>query len=541
MDLPLVIQEPVQAHEDLCREQFNQMFLWLMIVAVAVCAAFYVDAEIKALSQFSVELLLIALVAALPLLLISGFKSWLFFRSKNKLAAYQTIRRELERCRLESSPEIIQQALSEASMAAKSNALVINLFEYYQPILKERMTVLHRDNLQKSLNEEFNVLRLKCDKQVNIVASNVPLIKARDQINTSLRFLTIRRQEMAKQWEASYENFSWWNKLKYSAGPGFSEIDDAIRKLELLHRKMQLKHEDDFKNLDMHFEMLKQQAVARMSDAKVKAEQFIQDGHYEDEFNASMLNKALWFSAMSVPVSVWADVDSAINVYDALRGVNGNFAGMNDAEIWWESLLMPAESLAGLTALTKGAYFEELVAADSGGQLHEHFNQADTDIVIDGVAFQLKATGSESYIYSVDESIPVIATSEVAASTGVIDSGYSDEEITNTVDSALGGTVVDIGDTAADAILAGLGGLGLFATIQGINHASAKYENGGDGVEAIFEGAGVAVEGTARALVGAAEMGYNVLNSRPSRFVGRTLLKGLVKLDEKLFEEPTKK
>ena len=278
-----------------------------------------------------------------------------------------------------------------------------------------------------------------------------------------------------------------------------------------------------------------------MSEAKVEAEAFIQYGRYEDDFNGAMLQKALWFSAMSVPVSVWADVDSAMDVYDVLRSVNGNFDGMSDADIWWESLIMPAESLAGLTALTKGAYFEQLVAADSGGQLHEHFNHADTDIVIDGVAFQIKATDSEQYIYSVEESIPVIATSEVAATTAAIDSGYSNEDITNTVDLALGGTVVDVGDTAADAILTGLGGLGLFATIEGINHASAKYENGGDGVEAIFEGAGVAIEGTARALVGAAEMGYNVLNSRPSRFVGRTLLKGLKKLDEKLMEEPTKK
>lgn len=98
-----------------------------------------------------------------------------------------------------------------------------------------------------------------------------------------------------------------------------------------------------------------------------------------------------------------------------------------------------------------------------------------------------------------------------------------------------------MGDTAADAILAGLGGLGFFATIQGINHASEKYENGGDAVEAVFEGAGVAIEGTARALVGAAELGYNVLMSRPSRFMGRTLLKGLVKLDNKLCDAPVKK
>ena len=231
---------------------------------------------------------------------------------------------------------------------------------------------------------------------------------------------------------------------------------------------------------------------------------------------------------------MWSDLDSVGNVYDSLRLVNSNFSTMTDAEIWWESLFMPAESLAGLAALTKGAYFEQLVAQDTGGELFEHFNNPDTDIVIDGVAFQLKATDSVDYVYSVDESIPVIATSEVALATGVIDSGYTIEGLTNTVDNALGGTVVDIGDTTVDAILAGLGGLGFFATIEGINHASKKYSNGGDGVEALFEGAGVAIEGTARALVGAAEMTYNVLASRPSRFVGRALLRGLIKLDDKL-------
>jgi hypothetical protein len=89
--------------------------------------------------------------------------------------------------------------------------------------------------------------------------------------------------------------------------------------------------------------------------------------------------------------------------------------------------------------------------------------------------------------------------------------------------------------------LAGVGGLGFFATLEGLNHAVKKHENGGDAVEAVFEGAGVAIEGTARALVGAAEMGYKVLSSRPSRFVGRMLLKGAKKLDDKMMAEAGRK
>ncbi|MEZ5497411.1 MAG: hypothetical protein R3F25_11405 [Gammaproteobacteria bacterium] len=80
---------------------------------------------------------------------------------------------------------------------------------------------------------------------------------------------------------------------------------------------------------------------------------------------------------------------------------------MSNSEIWWETLWMSPESHAGLVSLTKGAYFEQLVASDTGGQLHEHFNNPDTDIVLGGVEFQLKATESVTYINSVDEEIPI--------------------------------------------------------------------------------------------------------------------------------------
>jgi hypothetical protein len=122
----------------------------------------------------------------------------------------------------------------------------------------------------------------------------------------------------------------------------------------------------------------------------------------------------------------------------------------------------------------------------------------------------------------------------VALSTGAIDSGISNNDISDVVDNALGGTVLDVGDTTVDAILSGLGGLGLFATLEGINHATKKYEKNGDVEEAIFEGAGVAIEGTAKALVGTAEMSYKILASRPSRFIGRLLLKICKKIEKKL-------
>ena len=169
-------------------------------------------------------------------------------------------------------------------------------------------------------------------------------------------------------------------------------------------------------------------------------------------------------------------------------------------------------------------------------ELFEHFNHRATDIIIDGEAFQLKATASEAYVRSVPEDIPVITTSEVAEYTDAIDSGYSNEELQEAVELALGGAYLDVDDSVADAILTGIGSLGLFASLRGITHAAEKYNNGGDGVEAAFEGLGIAIEGTARGLVNTAEMGYKIITSKPSRLIGSLMLSGAKKLDEKLFE-----
>ncbi len=194
---------------------------------------------------------------------------------------------------------------------------------------------------------------------------------------------------------------------------------------------------------------------------------------------------------------------------------------MSDADIWTSTLFLPAESLAGLTNLAKGAYFEALVAAETGGELFANFNHPATDITIDGVEYQIKATDSVSYIESVPDDIPVIATTEVAFETGAMDIGYSNLDLEQAMDLSLGGSVIDFGDTAVDAVLTGIGGLGLLATINGIRHAHGTYSRNGDAGQAIAEGAGVAIMGTAKTFVDSAELAYKVATSRPSRMAGR--------------------
>jgi len=203
------------------------------------------------------------------------------------------------------------------------------------------------------------------------------------------------------------------------------------------------------------------------------------------------LKSAAWGSTFGTSASLANDLYEAHGLYDALRKVNSNFSGLSDTEIWWETLWMSPESLTGLASLAKGAYFEQLVANETGGQLFEHFNHKDTDIIIDGVEIQLKATDSVSYVNSVDGNITVMATSEVADKTGAIDSGISNSDLTNTTDLALGGSVIDAGDATIDGLLTGVGCLGLMASINGINHGLKEYDEHGDIADATIEGTGV--------------------------------------------------
>ncbi|MCC4272206.1 hypothetical protein LL254_15975 [Marinobacter nauticus] len=464
-----------------------------------------------------------------------GYKHWLVLREADDA------RKELEKAENSSNAYQIAAIINNVEARAEHCILTKAWLGEKKSALKERITFLRKAQATREIDTTARKALLEIPDFLERTKADLPIFRARRLLHSSLESLETRRVELQDQWDAAYSQFNWWNKLKYGSGPDFSELDRILKDLRAMDRELKRKHGDDFVVIEKHFKALKEQAISRVQNAKREAEAYVQESRSEERLGKGVLHKAMWLSMLSVPVSVWADANRASNVFDALRGVNGNFTGLSDSEIWWETLFMPAESLAGLAALTKGAYFEQLVAADTGGQLHEHFNQPDTDIVVDGTAFQIKATDSESYVNSVVEGIPVISTSEIALATGSIDSGYSNEELGNAIDLALGGTVVDVGDTAVDAILAGVGGLGFFATLQGFNHAVKKHENGGDGVEAIFEGAGVAIEGTARALVGAAEMGYKVLSSKPSRFVGRMMLKGLVKLDEKMTGQPDRK
>lgn len=517
------------------------MLPWLTAASVAAILIYGSAGRSISIAGFSYQYSYFAIALFIFFTTFFLIKAARYLKERSLLLDYLRLTDELKKAEVSISIPLIQKTIVDAQHLAIDSHLAKATLEFYLPRLNSCIAKLRKSQIRAQLESELLFFQKNCDEKIAAIREGIPLIKARRNIEATFAFLGKRREEITDQWHQAYETFSWWNKLKYGPNPDLCEMDKVIKDLELTRRLLLITHKEDFERLNAHFAELKQRAELRVAESWAAADKFITVHGDREGLDSKILQKALWLSALSIPVSMWIDVDNATDVYDALRQVNGNFADMSDMEIWGNTLFLSSESLAGLASLTKGAYFEQLVTADTGGALHAHFNHADSDIVIDGVAYQLKATSSTAYINGVDQDIPVIATSEVAAVSRASDSGFSNEELTTRVDLALGGTIVDVGDTAVDAVLTGLGGLGFFATIRGVNHASEKYKNGGDSVEAIFEGAGVAIEGTARALVGTAELGYKLAMSRPSRFLGRMVAKGFVKLDDTLMGVSSKK
>jgi hypothetical protein len=365
-----------------------------------------------------------------------------------------------------------------------------------------------------------------------------PVIRAEQEIASAIESLETQKANAEKQLDEQRKRklLTWWFDL---SRPGFDEVDvkiEALRsaRLQLIASGEVERTNDRYRALNLLVER-RTEEINRAALAAIPANR-------NDQFDHECtLQNALLLSAFSIPVSAWQDFSQAGSIYDSLREVNGNYAEMSDFDIWLDTLTMPEPVLAGLANLTKGAFFEKQVEADFGGERFEHFNHPDTDILIDGVSYQIKATDSASYINSVADHIPVISTSEISDVTSSLDGGYDNEHLTTAVDLALGGTVIDFADTAVDAILTGVGGVGIVAIVSGVRKASVSYKESGDAVKSLFAGMGVTAISTGRMAVNMAEIGTKssiaVLTSPPARYTGRLLMSGVERID-KWLEKP---
>lgn len=524
------------------KESFRKIaMVWSIVMAALIMANYWVYSYLKLPPQTEVGLTWAGAIV-FGFCLFKSLSYGLKFRNNSELL--KDFEGGWERLSLALNAGTASALASTlATLKQKENSLLQGLIQHSEKYLNDLIDARYRSELQQQFEQEVKQFEEEYLEKATELRNQHPLYKAYYALDFAEAYLKQRRVEIEKQWDEAMSKTSWWNQLVNGGALDFKDLDMKIESLKLGKLRLTRTHEKDFDAQNEHYGKLAKQAFTRMAQTKIATEQFIQQCHYDDAVGNDMLKQGFLLASLSVPVSLWSDVNQAGDIYEVLRSVNGDYAGLSDAEIWWETLFLQSESLAGLISLTKGAYLEHIVATDTGGQLFEHFNHPDTDIVIDGVAFQIKATDSADYIHSVEDGIPVIATTEVANLTDAIDSGYRNEDLHEAVSLAVGGAVIDVGDTAVDAILTGIGGLGVLASLQGINHAVKQHENGGDPVEAMFEGVGIAIEGTARAAVNTLELGHNVITSRPSRFVGRQLLKALVALDNKMMSagEPKNK
>lgn len=382
-----------------------------------------------------------------------------------------------------------------------------------------RVAAERRNNMVRT----FEGMRQRIETQTEEMFEASQAVRAEKYVAGKLQDLKDVRERASQALIAASARMSWWQTLT-DTPVDFTEIDTCIAKLEEALQK--IRSSGEVEAIRAHCQKISARALSRLDKAEVDAIEAIPASRRSWFDGDQVAKSSLWLSAASVPVSAWGDISSANDIYTTLRSVNGSYVGMTDVEISMQSLTLPAESLAGLVSLTKGAYFETLVAEKTGGTLFENFNHPDTDIMIDGVAIQLKATNSVDYINSVPEHIPVMSTSEVALASGSIDSDISLAEVERATELALAGTVLDLTDTAFDSMLTGVGALGILATLRGVNHALRTFNwSDQNGIEAVAEGVGVAITGTAKSFVDTAELGYKVISSRPSRFAGRQVVK----------------
>jgi len=409
------------------------------------------------------------------------------------------------------------QAIAEPEVAYLLSLRDREISKHFSSV-RDREVRIERDAAVRQLCAQAGA---SLHRQIEALREDDPFLRAKQTLRDAIRSIGEQKAAAQRQIdEAIAKSFLQWRK-QWSR-PDFAEVDVKIAELEDALRT--LKQSPEFRQADQRFTELAVMVERRARDVETAALTAIPQSREEAFDSDWVVRNALYVSALSVPVSAWGDLSQASDVFATLRDVNGNYAGMSDVDIWLDTLMMPGEQLAGLVSLTKGAYFEELVEADFGGVRFEHFNHPDTDVMIDGIEYQIKATDSASYIDSVADHIPIIGTSEIADITGSIDGGYTNEALTDGVELVLGGPIIDLSDTALDAVFSGLGFIGIVGLVKGTARGASIYRETGDAVKGLASGAGVTFEESVWAVINSFELvtrgALTVATSKPAHYLG---------------------
>ena len=514
-------------------EARGKAFGWMVAAMIPAVAGLAAASLLSNLSDASSSACLVT--AGVLLFCVTGF-AILRRRAQRRMRCYQNSVDRVETLIASTSSAEIREILADLRTGADGDPIISAFVEGMRPAIRRQLHYALDSEARTKRAERLGRLaaaaRNEALSRIEIQRQDSPAIRAQRLITTALETIKQHSADAERQLVEQREKrfFKWWFDFNR---PDFAEVDAKIAHLEQAQKTLKASGHIEKTNAIVDARAVR--VVRRTAETHAVALSAIPHSRGDAFDEEQILRSALMLSALSVPVSAWGDMTRASDVYDSLREVNGNYVEMSDFDIWLDTLMVPGEQLAGLAALTKGAYFEKLVEADFGGESFEHFNHPGTDITIDGVDYQIKATDSASYIDTVGEGIPVISTSEVAQATASIDGGYTNADLTDTTDLALGGTVLDIGDATLDALFTGMGGIGLFSVIRGISSGWSKYKESGDAVGSLAEGMNVAIFNTARTGVNMAELTWRgaagVATSRPVRFAGRVAGGAIGRLD----------
>lgn len=118
-------------------------------------------------------------------------------------------------------------------------------------LLKSKKTLLKEN--AKILSNKKNKAIIENKKLLNAKLEKHLLIKTKNKISSTLNQLKYERKNTNDQWISTYNNFSWWNKLKYPEKLNLTELDQAIYELEELHESFYKRYSTDIESINNHY------------------------------------------------------------------------------------------------------------------------------------------------------------------------------------------------------------------------------------------------------------------------------------------------
>lgn len=343
-------------------------------------------------------------------------------------------------------------------------------------LIKYRIKKIEKKLIQEQVATIDDFLRLP------VIQYLQSYYEVEQNLQDKLSAIEHKRQKMKKS--------TWWGSNLYSEAYywGDDEIERRLKEIQHSQKQIQtklgfslpLRKIDKLKNIRSLYRNKNELLSRDVRSSLVKSIQARKTNEKMASKHEEKTVKGLFLiSLFDIGVKGTDNFNNSQMVYDAMRRVNSNYEGLSDTDIWIETFLLSVinpDSFSGLANQVKGAYFESVVAKDTGGILHEQNNIEGSDMMLDGELIQIKATDDASYIESVPDAVTVYATSEVASRTSAIDSGYSNEEITNNVENALGGDPFGTLSALKDGGSLFVGGFGVFAILKGMSSAGQYLE-----------------------------------------------------------------